>query len=63
MHELALSDLMAAAEFMGAKPERRALVGVQPESIDWGLEPTETVAAAMPRMLGAVRELVERWTR
>jgi hydrogenase maturation protease len=63
VHELALSDLMAAAEFLGARPERRALVGVQPENIDWGLEPTETVADAMPRILGAVRELVERWTR
>jgi hydrogenase maturation protease len=63
VHELALSDLMAAAEFMGARPERRALVGVQPEIIDWGLTPTETVAAAMPRILGAVHELVERWRR
>ena len=58
-----LSDLLAAAEIMGAKPSRRALVGVQPENIDWGLAPTETVAAAMPRILGAVHELVERWTR
>ncbi len=61
VHELALADLLAAAEFMGAKPARRALIGVQPESIDWGLMPTDTVAAALPQVLATARDLVERW--
>ena len=48
---------------MGAKPARRALIGVQPESIDWGLTPTDIVAAALPEVLAVARELVERWAR
>lgn len=62
VHEVALSDLLAAAELLGGKPERRALIGVQPEVVDWGLEPTPAVAAAIPKMHEAVRDLVERWS-
>ncbi len=62
VHEVALFDLLAAAELLGGKPERRALIGVQPEIIDWGLEPTPAVAAAIPKMHEAIRDLVERWT-
>ena len=63
VHELALADLLAAAEFMGGRPSRRALIGVQPESIDWGLTPTDAVAGALPEVLASARELVERWSR
>ncbi len=62
VHEVALFDLLAAAELMGGKPARRALVGVQPQCIDWGLEPTAAGAGAIPQMHAAVRELVERWS-
>jgi len=61
VHELALSDLMAAAALTGGRPERRALIGVQPEIVDWGLEPSPAVAAAIGEMHQAVRALVERW--
>ena len=61
VHEVALFDLLAAAELLGSKPERRALIGVQPEIVDWGIEPTPAVAAAIPEIHAAVRELVERW--
>ncbi len=62
VHELALADLLDAASLLGAKPERRALIGVQPERIEWGLEPTECVAAALPAMRAAARELIGSWT-
>lgn len=60
-HEVALSDLLGAADLLGRKPDRRALIGVQPEMIEWGLEPTAAVMAALPAMRRAARELVERW--
>jgi len=63
VHEVALFDLLAAAELLGGKPERRALVGVQPQCIDWGLEPTAATAAAIPEIHAAVRELLERWSQ
>jgi len=60
-HEVALSDLLAAADLLGRKPERRALIGVQPETIEWGLEPTPSVASALPAMRRAAHELIEGW--
>jgi len=62
-HEVALADLIAAARLTGVAPERRALVAIQPESIEWGLDPTEAVRAAIPSACEAVCSLVEGWNR
>jgi Ni,Fe-hydrogenase maturation factor len=40
----------------------RALVGIQPEAIEWGEEPTQAVADALPVAQRAIAGLVERWT-
>lgn len=61
VHELALADLIEASALTGCKPERRALVGVQPQCLDWGLAPTPDVAAAIPAVHAAVGALMQRW--
>jgi len=61
VHELALSDLLAAAALTGQRPEHRALVAIQPASTEWGLEPTQAVQAAIPRATGLVEALVTEW--
>ncbi|WP_199178539.1 hydrogenase maturation protease [Acidimangrovimonas sediminis] len=60
-HEVALSDLIQAADLSGMAPARRALVAIQPETTGWGLQPTETVSAAIQPAAAAVRNLVRRW--
>jgi Hydrogenase maturation protease len=45
-HELVLADLIGAARLSGSRPERRALVGIAPASVGWGLEPTPEVAGS-----------------
>lgn len=61
VHEVGLMDLMSLARLGGHWPERRALIGVRPESLDWGSEPTPVVAAAIPRMCDAAEELMRTW--
>ncbi|MGO9743697.1 MAG: hydrogenase maturation protease [Roseiarcus sp.] len=61
VHELALADLMDAARLTGSGLANRALVGIEPESIAWGITPTAAVAAAAPAALRAVRDIIERW--
>ena len=61
VHELALADLLAAAELTGRRPARRALVAIQPGSTDWGLEPTAPVAAAIPAACRIIQDLLEDW--
>jgi hydrogenase maturation protease len=61
VHEVALADLFAAAALRGRSPARRALIAIQPASIDWGLYPTPAVAAAIPRACAAVWALLRAW--
>ena len=60
-HEVALADLMQAAEFSGIGPARRALVAIQPDITTWGLSPTPAVAAAIPGAVAAILALLEGW--
>lgn len=61
VHEVGLSDLMDALRLRGDLPENRALIGIEPEYMDWGTEPTAAVAAALPEAAAATRELVHTW--
>jgi len=60
-HEVALADLMAAAQLCGRVPGRRALVAVQPGSTEWGLSPTAPILSALPAACSAVLSLIEDW--
>ena len=62
-HEVALADLVMAAELAGSAPARRALVAIQPGSTGWGLAPCADVAAAVPKACAAVQTLIEEWNR
>lgn len=61
VHEVSLMDLMDIARLSDTLPEQRALVGVEPQVVDWGDALTPTVEAAVPQAMAAVRELVARW--
>lgn len=61
VHEVGLLDLMALAALAGRLPERRALIGIQPESIDWSEEPSPAVARAIPEACARASELIARW--
>ena len=60
-HEVGLLDLLDMARLTGDLPSQRALVAVQPASLDWGTRPTAAVAAAIPRAGQAVLDLLRRW--
>jgi hydrogenase maturation protease len=59
LHEL---NLISALNFLKpkAKPEI-VIFGVEPDRIDYGLELTPAVAAALPELTAAARKQVERW--
>jgi len=61
VHELGLSDILDALRLCGDLPANRALVGIEPESVDWGTEPTSKVAAAIPSATARIRDLVLTW--
>ena len=61
VHELGLSDILDALRLCDDLPPNRALVGIEPENMDWGTEPTEKVAAAVPDAANHIRDLVRDW--
>ncbi len=61
VHELGLSDLLDALRLRGELPENRALVGIEPADMNWGTEPTDVVAAAIPDAAECVADLVREW--
>ena len=40
-HEVGLLDLMDIARLTGHFPKHRALIGIQPEFMSWGMQPSE----------------------
>ena len=61
VHEVGLTDLRAIAILAGHWPERRAMLAIQPEVVDWGEVPTPAVANAIPAACAAIRNLIETW--
>jgi hydrogenase maturation protease len=55
-HQLGLSDLLAAAMLTDELPKNLVLFGVEPESLDIGLDLTDTVEASLEKLTGAVVE-------
>jgi hydrogenase maturation protease len=61
VHEVSLSELLDMARLLDTLPTRRALIGVQPEIIDWADQPTESVKNAIPLMCKQAQALLEAW--
>lgn len=60
-HEVGLLDLFDIARLTGALPAKRALIGIQPQTMDWGMRPSTVVEQALPRAVAAANELLRRW--
>ncbi|WP_124950187.1 hypothetical protein [Sulfuriferula thiophila] len=61
VHEVGLLDLMAVAHLAGHLPERRALIGIQPDIVGWGDAPTTAVAQAIPQACSLTLDLIAAW--
>jgi len=61
VHEVSLIDLMAIALLAGQLPRQRALIGIQPQTIEWGDTPSQSVSAAINLACDQAMQLVEEW--
>ena len=61
VHEVSLLDLLAIARLTDSLPARRALVGIQPQRVDWGERPCPAVAAAIPQACEMIIRLLNQW--
>jgi hydrogenase maturation protease len=58
VHEVAIVDLLFAARLQGRLPKTRALVAVQPQSLEWGMQPTPKVQAAIDPACKKIIEII-----
>ena len=60
-HEVGLLDLFDIARITNSLPSNRALIGIQPDTIDWGMQPTAVVEAALAEAVSAASNILHRW--
>jgi hydrogenase maturation protease len=60
-HEVGLLDLMDIARLTEHLPENRALIGIQPDIFDWGMEPTLSVRNALDQAVNEAVQLIRKW--
>ena len=61
VHEVGLMDLMSIVKLAGHLPKNRALIGVQPKSLEWGEAPSEELQAALPDVCEKALHLIKEW--
>jgi hydrogenase maturation protease len=62
-HEVGLLDLMDISRLTDNLPENRALIGIQPQKIGWGMQPTDSVQQALPIAVKEAVKLIEQWNK
>ena len=61
VHEVDLIDLLSIARLANHLPVNRALIGIQPQKIDWGEIPTEENRAAIPVAGQQAINFIQEW--
>jgi len=56
LHQLGIIEAIRLAGLQDKAPEDTVIIGVEPEIIDWGLTPTDTVKMKIPRIMELVKE-------
>lgn len=62
-HEVGLLDLIDIARLTEHLPENRALIGIQPEYMGWGMQPTEAVQEALRPAADEAMKLINSWQK
>lgn len=60
-HEVGLLDLMDIARLTEHLPVNRALIGIQPDYMGWGMEPTTVVKNALDSAVAEAVALIKEW--
>ncbi len=61
LHHVGLADLLFASSFLGTRPAKVALVGIQPEIMEIGLELSKTVMDRFEKLMQVIVEKLREW--
>jgi len=61
VHEVSLQDLFDMSRLIEQLPQKRALIGIQPETIDWGSHLSQTVQQSLASAAIQAQLVLEQW--
>ena len=61
MHQAGLADLLGLLRLQGQRPPQLVLFGVQPASLDWGLELSPIGQQALQPLVAAILDQLQQW--
>ena len=61
VHEVSLTDLMDIARLSETLPISRYLIGIEPEALDWGEKPSETVEPSIELGIEKIASILKTW--
>lgn len=61
MHQMSFAEVLYWAHLTGGLPDEIVVIGIQPDSMEWGTELTEKAAAGIPAAVNKVLSCLERW--
>ena len=61
VHHIGLSDVLFAAKLLDIKPSKLRLIGIQPQSLEVGLEMTECISGKMDQIIDLVIQTLKEW--
>lgn len=60
-HQIGVPDMLYAARLQGLTPQNLILWGIEPASLDLGLDLSDTIAARVPDLVELIVEQLRRW--
>lgn len=61
VHHIGLSDVLFAAKLMDFTPSKIRLIGIQPQSLDVGLDVTECISGKMEDLIDTIILTLKEW--
>jgi hydrogenase maturation protease len=61
LHHLGLSDVLAAAQLLDVLPKEICLIGIQPQTIETGLELTQAIQNRLEPLVARITTQLEAW--
>ena len=61
LHQMSFAEVLYWAHLTGGLPEEIVVIGIQPDSLEWGTELTARAAAGIPTAIDKVLSCLKRW--
>ncbi len=62
-HQGSFQEILGLAKFRDKFPKKLVLLGVQPDSIEWGVDLTDTIQEKMPEIVERAEVILREWEK